>query len=234
MTKHFLRILLLFVLLPFTGCGQVVSDANPYIQACEALEQKRNDWAAEYLAASDQKRQSVLDEARKELLRFFAEDCFPAWYGTKWDFNGTTEVPGEGEIACGYFVSTTLQDAGFRMNRYRVAQQASQKIIEVFSNRDSIMVMVAKPVEEVATHIRESGPGIYIVGLDTHVGFVMNHNGELRFVHSSYYKPDAVVKSEPLVGRNPLADSNYRVVGKILSDQMIEKWLSGGEFVISA
>ena len=36
----------------------------------------------------------------------------PAWIGTKWDFNGITEVPQQGKIACGYFVTTVLRDAG--------------------------------------------------------------------------------------------------------------------------
>ena len=42
------------------------------------------------------------------------DDLLPAWNGTAWAMNGTSQVPGRGSIACGYFVSTTLMHAGFR------------------------------------------------------------------------------------------------------------------------
>ncbi|MEO1627640.1 MAG: hypothetical protein AAFV25_20985, partial [Bacteroidota bacterium] len=48
----------------------------------------------------------------------------PFWEGTKWSFEGHTSKPKSGHIACGYFVSTTLRDAGLRLNRYRLAQQS--------------------------------------------------------------------------------------------------------------
>ena len=49
---------------------------------------------------------------------------FEHWKGTPWDFNGTTRIPGQGTIACGYFVTTALQDAGFDLPRYRCGQMA--------------------------------------------------------------------------------------------------------------
>lgn len=90
--------------------------------------------------------------------------------------------------------------------------------------------MVGKPLSVVKDYIEASGPGLYIVGLDTHVGFVLNREGELSFVHSSYYDPPRSVIKEQIDGRNPLADSNYRVVGKILGDEMMRKWLAGEAF----
>ena len=59
-------------------------------------------------------------ESRK--IAFFhtlVDSIFPYWYGTEWDFNGITESPRKGEIACGYFVSTTLKHMGIRLNRYK-------------------------------------------------------------------------------------------------------------------
>jgi hypothetical protein len=31
--------------------------------------------------------------------------------------------------------------------------------------------------------------------------------------------------AEPLEGRNPLADSYYRYIGKLLDDDMVKRWL---------
>jgi hypothetical protein len=45
----------------------------------------------------------------------------------------TSETPGRGEIACGYFVSTVLRDAGFGVERVRLAQQASERIVRTLS-----------------------------------------------------------------------------------------------------
>ena len=40
----------------------------------------------------------------------------PYWYGTPWSFEGHTNQPHQGEIACGYFVSTTLKHMGLNIN----------------------------------------------------------------------------------------------------------------------
>src|SRR5688572_15466983 len=41
------------------------------------------------------------------------------WTGTPWDFNGVTRKPGEGKIACGYFITNTLTDLGFTLERIK-------------------------------------------------------------------------------------------------------------------
>ena len=48
----------------------------------------------------------------------------PYWENTTWSFEGHTSKPTVGEIACGYFVSTTLKDVGLTINRYKLAQQS--------------------------------------------------------------------------------------------------------------
>ncbi|RYD70663.1 MAG: hypothetical protein EOP53_25020, partial [Sphingobacteriales bacterium] len=45
------------------------------------------------------------------------------WDGTVWDFNGTTRKPGEGSIACGYFITTILEDIGLKISRIKMAQE---------------------------------------------------------------------------------------------------------------
>ena len=71
--------------------------------------------------------------------------------------------------------------------------------------------------------------GIYIIGLDRHVGYLTNFGGKMRFLHS--VKPEGVVdESEEQAWA--VEYSRYRVIGNLtLQDSMIKKWLLGQEFL---
>lgn len=170
-------------------------------------------------------RKAILDSARTYLFDRITVDLLPAWYGTPWDFNGTTRIPGQGKIACGYFVNTILQDAGFNLPRIKWSQEAAEPITLKLTS--TIKRFRDRPVSEVDTYIRSQGDGLYKVGLDSHVGFIVMRNGVVRFVHSNYYQRAIGVMSEPLEGNNPLADSRYRIVGTLLGDAMVEAWITG-------
>src|ERR1700741_5295000 len=62
----------------------------------------------------------------KRLVLFLRDSLLPCWYGTPWGFYGTTEEPGQGTIACGYFVTTVLRDAGCSLQRIKLAQYPSE------------------------------------------------------------------------------------------------------------
>jgi hypothetical protein len=65
------------------------------------------------------------------------------------------------------------------------------------------------------------------VGLDVHVGFIVNSGDEVYFVHSSYVEPYTVIREKAIESRI-LAGSNYRVLGNILADdELISTWLTG-------
>src|SRR5687768_1120080 len=117
---------LLVALIPAAAIADAQSD---YATVLAALEAQRAALAAHYRAARlSATRKAVLASAREAALRTIAAELIPAWLGTPWDFNGTTETPQQGRIACGYFVSTVLRHAGFRVERVRLAQQASERI----------------------------------------------------------------------------------------------------------
>lgn len=204
---------------------------SAYQETLQQLQNMRSEFKTAYEEArTDEKRSEVISAAQKEISDAFLKQIFPAWYGTEWDFNGVTQTPGEGQIACGYFVTTCLRDAGFNVQRVKLAQQASQRIIETVADPDTIKIIYDKPITDVAAYLEKSGAGIYIVGLDRHTGFVVNDGENFAFIHSSYYRPPFSVTAEPIEGNNPLAHSKYRVFGKILNDGMIQKWLSGETF----
>jgi len=77
-------------------------------------------------------------EKGKEFTNLMVNKIFPYWYGTPWDFNGTTKRPNEGKIACGYFVTTTIQQMGFPINRIKLAQCASEEMIKNLVSKENI------------------------------------------------------------------------------------------------
>jgi hypothetical protein len=180
-------------------------------------------------ASSADQRAALIAEARKVVTRSIYADLFPSWYGTDWDFNGTTESPQQGKIACGYFVSTVLRHAGWRVERTRLAQQASENIIRSLTRDPFIKRFRRVAIDDFIKAVKEWGPGLYVVGLDIHVGFMVNTGGEVYFIHSSYVEPYMVVREKASESRILIA-SNYRVLGKIVADDLlIEKWLLGKE-----
>jgi len=82
-------------------------------------------------------------------------------------------------------------------------------------------------INDFVNAVKEWGPGMYIVGLDVHVGFVVNTGDEVYFIHSSYVDPFMVV-SERAIESPVLIASKYRVLGKVFADdRLISDWLLG-------
>lgn len=202
---------------------QPISD---YESIKKEIEAKRQDFGERYQKATEEGKEDIVREARLFLYDSLVNKIFPAWYGTKWDYNGTTEEPGEGNIACGYFVTTTLRDAGFDLNRVKLAQQASEKMIKNLTAGGNIRRYSNKTTEDVEQDMESRPPGLYVVGLDYHCGFIAYDGKGIRFINSAF-KPKLQVVSESL-SENPCFDqSKYRVIGRILHDGMVEKWIKG-------
>jgi len=108
----------------------LANDAHEYRDLLAKLESERAALASHYREATSQtEKDRIVSQSRSAVVRTIYAEIFPNWYGTGWDFNGTTEVPRQGKIACGYFVTTVLRDAGWKVQRARLAQQASENIV---------------------------------------------------------------------------------------------------------
>lgn len=207
--------------------SSVASNTNNYKDVIASVEIERLRLAALFQTASPTERTALISEARTAITQSIYSGLFPAWYGTAWDFNGTTEVPQQGKIACGYFVSTILRDVGLKVERVRLAQQASENIILSLTTDPFIKRFRRVPIAEFVAAVNEWEPGIYLVGLDIHVGFIVNTGDDVYFIHSSYVEPYTVVKEKAIDSRI-LAGSKYRVLGNILADgRLISDWLTG-------
>jgi len=200
-------------------------DPGTYLTLSADLEKRRADMEKRHRAAKTEGERAIIEiEARADL-----EKTLPAmmkcWLGTPWDFNGTAAGPGQGKIACGYFVATVLRDAGFRVDRYKLAQQASEHILQTFIDRKSFHLSAGQPYEAFVSSVRSVEPGICLVGLDTHVGFLVNAPESFHMIHSSGSQPWCVVDEGP-DDAGVLKRSSYRLVGNLTADKaLIRKWL---------
>jgi hypothetical protein len=162
-------------------------------------------------------------ESSNLLFDVLSNHVFPSWYGTPWDFNGISNVPGKGKIACGYFVSTTLKHVGFNLNRYKTAQQAASVIIHEICGKK----YTKKYSSEIALlkELSTKPNGLYVVGLDYHVGFLVVENSEVYFVHADFF--NGKVLREKAATSTAFTSSQYFVLGKITNNApLMKKWLT--------
>jgi hypothetical protein len=166
------------------------------------------------------------EKAEDEFVKLITQRVFPYWYGTSWDYNGTTETPRQGKIACGYFVTTTLRDMGVPINRVKMAQCASEEMIRALVQKKNIYHLSGLSLAAFEKKLETYGKGLYIIGLDNHTGFIWIHDTGNYFIHASGWFPFKVVRDK--VGTSSVLErSKYRVVGKISADEgFLKSWIN--------
>lgn len=169
-------------------------------------------------------RTKSIKEKEKAFTEAVSQQLIPAWIGTPWNFYGMTEVPGQGTIACGYFVTTILRDAGIPLNRVKLAQCASATMIRSLVQRRYIQQFSNIPTASFIESIRKTGYGLYIIGLDSHTGLLYHNGHTLYFIHANYTGSRTVVQEEAWQSA-VLNSSAYKIVGKISADeQALARW----------
>jgi hypothetical protein len=179
-------------------------------------------WQSAETAAA---RKKALDQAAALLFASIENDIIPLWYGTPYGFNGATALPGAGSISCGHFVTTVLRDAGLKLDRIGLAQEPSELIIQSLVAEESIRRYSHLSGEEFLKAIKTLPPGLFVLGLDKHVGFLDIGPAGVFFIHSTLLAPYSVVR-EPASSSHSLMTSAYRVLGSLSADRsLILKWL---------
>ncbi len=207
-----------------------IPDPATYKVLIDEVNFHKSKLSEQYLYATSAAEKAEIIESARNLLELTMPALMRCWLGTKWDFNGTETVPGEGKIACGYYVSTVLRDSGFNIERIKLAQQASQNILLTFLSKDELSIKSGQNYERYMTSLRALDHGIYIIGLDKHVGFIINDKEGLHFLHSGGEKRQVV--DEKKHSASSIKKSRYRVIGNLTkSDTLIEKWLTDQPFI---
>ena len=168
------------------------------------------------------------DSVGKAFTNCLLEEIIPYWYGTPWTFTGHTEIPGQGDIACGYFVSTTLLHTGLKLNRYRLAQQGPADEALMLCLDDTVRVVRCDDAAKALDHWRAGlRDGLYFIGLGaSHVGYLLKRGNGLFLIHANYAGSREVqlqpVEESVLMGFREffLADITY-------NRRLTEHWMSG-------
>lgn len=141
----------------------------------------------------------LLALSKKYTYTLLADTIFPYWYDTSWDYNGISQTPGRGQIACGYFVTTCLRDAGFKVERSRLAQQASSNIMKSVCGAQNIHIIGHNDMKKLKNYLLNQKDGLFIIGLDNHVGFVNKDGQNLWIIHSNGVAGSLMVERENLL-----------------------------------
>ncbi len=180
------------------------------------------------LARSYQLGEIPIDSVSKYFQDKFLNSLIPYWYGTEWDFNGYTDVPNEGYIACGYFISTTLKHFGVNWNRYKLAQQAAYLELKTVAFDERIHRLGNATDLQFLEYVDKNlDDGLYLLGLSYHVGFLLVRKGVPFFIHANMGFPFGVVTeyADQTIAFDYTWD--YFLVSISHNKKFLEKWLIG-------
>lgn len=195
---------------------------NAYQALKHRIASKQQDFYIDW-QAHPAKHEVLTNLAQKYVYNYLKDSIFDCWYGTTWDFNGTTQRPRTGKIACGYFVTTTLQHVGFRLPRRKMAQQAASVIIRSLCKKSSIYTL--NNLQKLKQYMDRRPNGLYILGLDTHVGFLDKSTEGLHFIHASY-SGNKMVSKEAWNASKVLSKSKLFVLGALSGHAALhQKWI---------
>jgi hypothetical protein len=195
------------------------------------IEERRSALGERYRRAPARQRPALLAEARRFVVGTIVDRLFPAWMGTPWGLGPNSNAarphePGK-VVGCSYFVTGVLQNAGLTLeSRARFAQAPALWIERALLPAGGEIHRFANLTPAaLRPRIAALGDGLYLVGLDLHVGFLVVRGEEVRVVHASYYPPQAVT-SEPLERSAVIAGSRSHVVSRLFGDdRLVALWL---------
>jgi hypothetical protein len=179
---------------------QTVEDQISYVEYLNALDSLKSDIdSGDYRASS-------------RLMYTVINDEIPTyWMGTPWDFNGTSQEPGKGHIACGYFLTTVMKQTGYTIERIKMAQQASSVLIKKYCSD----ITYLNSLDALRKYLSEQpDSSTYIVGLDFHTGFITKNEKDFYFIHSNYRASRGVVK-ERITESDALRSNQFFMIGSL-------------------
>ncbi len=208
--------------------GLLFSPTGNYANTKSKISSRRLQYYNELTTIKDElKRDSVINDASNYFTNALLNQIVPHWYGTVWDFNGYTNKPNDGVIACGYFVSTTLKHTGLNINRYKLAQQGGMNEAETLESKDDLLIYrlgYTTELDSVFTKMKNRlKDGLYFVGLSCHVGYIYVKNNELYFLHSNYI--DGYVMIEKAEYSEAFKSNIYVIADITFNDNLIVKWI---------
>jgi len=202
------------------------NDSIAYVKLLNKIKLQHDSILRVYNASTELDRQKCITSTEAYLIRTYYKELLQAWLGTKWEFYGETQVPGDSSIACGHFVVTTLKQLGCKLQHaHEMATNYSAYMVNSLCDT-SYKVYKA---EEILNIVKERPDDVWVIGLKNHSALIVKYQGQIRFVHSSYFSPTMVV-DEPIEESETFFGSNIWVAGNLFTDNSLtEKWIQGTE-----
>ncbi|MBK7882431.1 MAG: hypothetical protein IPJ81_00275 [Chitinophagaceae bacterium] len=220
------------------GNKKVTSQSNPaqeelpgksYKEIKDSIAHKRKIFFNENSSLQTFSRKSI-NEITDFWINCISKDLYSKWQNTPWDFNGTTTRPQYGTIACGYFVTTILQDMDLKINRVKLSICASSIMMRALTPHQKIKNLSYLSYGGFNDTLKYYGKGVYIIGLDFHTGFIINDGTENWFIHSNYIQRKGVTKERVLLSV-ALKSSKTRWLISLTNDKnFLFNWLKGQHF----
>jgi hypothetical protein len=217
-------------------------DEQQFNQTLTQLANDRKALFKDFKKANRQGKSRIREQARRRVIRAIVRDIIPTWLGTPWTMavirdglkpNAAHPFEKGKGISCSWFIVSVLRNAGLRfVNPRHFAGTISIHLQYALTPRKRAIHRYANTSpEQLKEKMRKLGDGLYVIGLDCHVGFVYVENETVNFLHSSYTGPTEVVV-EPLDRSAAIhnSESTGYVVSPIFQDvRLIDHWLLGAK-----
>ncbi|MEO8404724.1 MAG: hypothetical protein ABI480_09020 [Chitinophagaceae bacterium] len=203
-----------------------VVDSRSYEEIKAGISLKRKNYLKKYATKESLADSHAMAELTDYWVTEISTTLFDKWKDTPWDFNGTTTEPKQGEIACGYFVTTILQAMDLSINRQKLSTCASSEMMKSLVPDQKLKVLNYLSYPAFNDSLTHLGKGVYIIGLDFHTGFIVNDGDENWFIHSNYIQRKGVTK-ETVMNSDALKVSKTRWMVSLTGDkEFLYKWLT--------
>ncbi len=230
-----MRVLLVLVLLARAGTGQRPVEEFPGVVS--EMESRRLELSRQWKrAGTEEEKNRIRAGARGFVVQSMLEKIFPPWMGTPWHMgeDDDASMPHQKgkRVSCSMFVTAVLQNAGLKLDdRKRWADSRALYIQRSLAPEPkNLHRYFSITPKELARKLGRLKPGLYLIGLNCHVGFVVIGKDDVRFVHSNYVDPAEGVVDEPLAESQAVKNSQpvgYWVTPLFQDDRLIEFWLEG-------
>ncbi len=204
-----------------SSCQLGVSKTD-HFKANQRPKKTYSEFLLEVAEEREKLKDKTLADAKEYFFSLVNEKIPDYWAGTPWDFNGVTRTPGEGKIACGYFITNTMVDFGFDIERVKLAQAASSVLIKATCTN----VKNYADFEKLKTYLADAEEhSVFIVGLDFHTGYITKEKKDCYFIHSNYIGNKGPTK-ELIDESEALNASKTWMIGSIsANDEFMQKWV---------
>lgn len=167
-----------------------------------------------------------IDSIGKLFKESLLNKIIPFWEGTEWSFEGHTSEPKSGKIACGYFVSTTLQDIGLNLNRYKFAQQnpinEAKSLALNTEVKEISEELTSDNISAIKNYLKE---GIHFIGFnESHVGYILKEHDDLYLIHSNYINAVGVEIEQIEKSEVFNSFSKFYIVELSTNERLLDHW----------